>query len=216
MKNENAWLNKDISYSWNKEENADWIIDGLKIGKKDVVLDIGCGIGAHLEDINKKTKAVGYGVDIREDLFKINTNKRLVLKYADMRELKFQDSYFTKVFSLGAFEHVPETDRVFGEASRVLKKNGMILFTVPNKLSFFHITKRAKQLLGMWKIGYEKSFTINELSKIIGKHNLIIKKAYIVPHIKIHNIFNYLDNKLNRINNERFGFFIIVIARKIG
>jgi len=214
MNNKNPWLKKDVSWSWPKEANADWIIKELNIKKKDKVLDIGCGNGAHLRDISRKTGAKCFGADIRKDIFKLNKDKNIILRYSDMRAIKFPSSSFDKIFSLGAFEHVPQTDRVFSEVSRILKKDGKVLFTVPNECSFFHLIKKLKQLLGIWKLGYEESFTISELNSLLKKHNLRIEKAYIVGHPKVFNIFNWMDNQLNKINNRRFGFFIRIIAKK--
>jgi ubiquinone/menaquinone biosynthesis C-methylase UbiE len=210
----NPWLKKDVSWSWPTSANADWIIKELRIKKKDSILDIGCGAGAHLRDIYKKTGAKCFGADIRKDLFKLNKNTKIKLKYSDMRNIKLPNSSFDKLFSLGTFEHVPETGQVFSEVSRLLKKNGEVLFTVPNKISFFHLTKKIKQFLGLWKIGYEKSFTIKQLERILRRHNLRIEKAYIVGHPKVFNVFNWMDNQLNKLNNKKFGFFIRIIAIK--
>jgi ubiquinone/menaquinone biosynthesis C-methylase UbiE len=210
----NPWLKKDVSWSWPKEANANGIIKELNIQKKDKVLDIGCGNGAHLRDIRKKTGANCFGADIRKDIFKQNKNRDVKLRYSDIRNLKFSNNSFNKIYSIGTFEHVPQTGKVFSEVSRILKKDGKVLFTVPNECSFFHLTKKLKQFLGIWKLGYEESFTIKELNKILKKHNFIIEKSYIVGHPKVFNIFNWMDNQLNKLNNKRFGFFIRILASK--
>ena len=212
---ENAWLKKNLAYTWENKVNSDWIINDLKITKKDIVLDVGCGNGAHLNDIQEKTNARCIGVDIREDLFKLNKNKRVKLLYSDMRDLKIKDNSITKLFSLGVFEHVPETDKVFSEVYRVLQKGGKVLFTVPNKISWFHVTKKIKQAFGLWDIGYEAGFTIKQLNYMLKRQGLRIEREYIMPHEKISNPFNWMDNLLNRLNNHKFGFFIKAIAFKI-
>ncbi len=211
----NAWLRDDSGYRWETKVNSDWIIRELQIVKKDSVLDIGCGTGAHLDDIQRKIGCKCIGVDIRDDLFKLNKNKKLVLKFSDMRHLKIPDSSMTKVFSLGVFEHVPETEKVFDEVKRVLKRDGKVLFSVPNKISMFHITKKIKQALGLWKLGYEASFTIKRLKRMLEKKGFYIEKAYIVPHGRVSNPFNLVDNLMNKVNNKKFGFFITIVARKI-
>lgn len=211
---ENAWLKKNITYTWGNKVNSDWLIKALKITKKDCVLDIGCGTGAHLDDIERKTGARCTGVDIRAELFKESKNRKVKLIYSDMRDLKLRDDSFTKIFSIGVFEHVPETGKVLDEAARVLKKKGKLLFTVPNVLSFFHITKRIKQVLGIWGLGYEASFTIRQLEKMLVKRGFVVERAYIIPHERISNVFNLSDNMLNRISNRYFGFFVNIVARK--
>lgn len=214
MEEKNSWLKKKISYTWNEKVNSDKIIQKLKIQKKDKVLDIGCGKGAHLQDIWEKTSADCYGVDIRDDLLKFNKKKKIKLKHSDMRNLQFPDNYFDKIFALGVFEHVPETEMVISEASRVLKTKGRLFFSVPNKVSFFHITKVIKQILGRWDIGYEKGFTILKLREILGEHRLRVISAKVVPHQKVSNFLNFFDNFLNKISSRSFGFFIEILASK--
>jgi len=211
----NKWLDKNLQWSWKTKVNADHIIKILNIKKSDKVLDIGCGPGAYLNDIQKKTKAQCYGIDIRKDQFKFNKNKKVKLKYSDMENIKFPAKSFSKIFSLGTLEHTPRTDKVFSEVSRLLKKNGKVYFTVPNLFSMFHITKKIKQALGLWGMGYEAGFTINELTQILKKHKMKALDAFITPHPKTSNLFNLLDNSLNQFNNKKFGFFINFTAQKI-
>ena len=214
-KKENAWLDKNVSWEWETDVNADSIIEELGIVKGEKVLDIGCGPGTYLDDIQKKTGATGFGCDIRTDVFAMNKNKNVKLIEGDMLRLPYSDGKFDKLFSLGVLEHDPDHDRVFGEAARVLKKGGKILLTVPNLFSFFHVTKHVKMALGKWDVGYEASFTIPGLKRLLKKHGLVIEKAYMTPHPLVSNVFNRMDNALHRRNDQQFGFFVRVIARKI-
>ena len=214
-KQENAWLDKDVSWEWETHVNADSIIKELGIVKGEKVLDIGCGPGTYLSDIQKKTGAKSFGCDIRTDVFAANKNKRVKLIEGDMLALPYQDGEFDKIFSLGVLEHDPDHDRVFGEAARVLRKGGKLLLTVPNLLSFFHVTKHVKMLLGKWDVGYEASFTIPGLRKLLGRHGLVVEKAYVMPHPRVSNVFNWVDNFLQGVSDQRFGFFVRVVARKV-
>ena len=206
---------KNKDWYGKEEKNADEIIKELDISKKDIVLDIGCANGSHLSDIYKKTRAKCYGIDISEIAINLNRNKKIRLSVADMRKLPFENNFFTKIFSLGTIEHVPETEQVFREINRVLKKQGKLFITVPNKISFFHFTKRIKMLLGIWDLGYEKSFTKKEIIHLLEKTGFKLEKFWITKHQKVSNIFNLIDNLLNKIDNKKFGFFIFFIAKKI-
>ncbi len=215
MSKQNAWLDKDVSWEWETNVNADSIIEELGIVKKDNVLDVGCGPGTYLNDIQKKTGAKSFGCDIRTDVFAANKNKKVKLIEGDMLKLPYRAGFFDKLFSLGVLEHDPDHDRVFGEAARVLKKGGKILLTVPNLFSFFHVTKHVKMLLGRWDVGYEASFTIPGLKRLLQKQGLVVEKAYMTPHPEVRNVFNWMDNKMHGFNGERFGFFVRVVARKV-
>lgn len=219
---QNGWVkywdervSKNQDYYGKKGSNADKIIHLLRIDKKDVVLDIGCAIGAHLTDIHKKTGARCYGIDISPQAIRLNKNKKISLRVGDMEKTGFSDKSFTKVFALGVFEHTPRSESVFRELNRVMKEEGYAHITVPNKYSFFHITKNIKMLKGTWGLGYERSFTKSELIKILSKTGFSLEKYWVEPHLVAGNIFNRGDNLLNKQNNQHFGFFINTIIKKV-
>lgn len=195
--------------------NADKIIRILKIGKKDKVLDIGCAVGAYLSDIRKKTGAKCYGIDISSIAIKLNKDKNLSLNVGDMEEIPFKDRMFDKVLSLGTFEHTPRSLKVFKELNRVMKIGGIAHISIPNKFSFFHITKSIKMLFNIWELGYEKSFTYEEINQLVKKSGFELKAFWVEPPTKIgKNPFNLLDKILNKVNNKKFGYFINIVVKK--
>ena len=215
----NAWekyySERKTNYFGETVSDASFIIKILDMKKEDVVLDIGAGPGAHLEDIRRKINGVKcIGIEISETAIKKKLSKELDIRPGDMRKMPFENESFDKIFSLGTVEHVPETEQVLREIYRVLKKNGKIYLTVPNKISFFHLTKRFKMLIGKWDIGYEKSFTPMEFRKLLHMAGFKNSKYFISPHLRVANIFNYMDNKLNKIKGKYFGFFLHFIAEK--
>jgi len=208
-------VKKNQSYYGKNKSNSDKIIKPLRIKETDRVLDIGCATGGHLSDIVDKTKAKCYGIDLSPIPIKLNKDRRIKLKVANMMDMPYKSGSFTKIFALGTVEHSPETENIFREINRVATMGSKILITVPNKLSFFHLTKNIKIFLGKWDIGYERSFTKSEISKVLEKTGFRLEKYWVQPHSNISNIFNFLDNLLNKINQRRLGFFIYFTARKI-
>ena len=202
-------------YYGKKGANSDKIIKLLEIRKKDKILDIGCAKGAHLTDIRKKTSAGCYGIDISPIAIKLNKDKKIKLSVADMEKTGFRSNSFTKVFSLGVFEHTPNSIKVFKELNRIMKIKGLAYISVPNKYSFFHITKNIKMLIGIWDLGYEKSFSKSEINKLLNKTGFKLRKYWVENHIHPANIFNWLDNFLNKINKKQFGFFNHFVIKKI-
>jgi len=218
---ENGWekyweerVNQDAEYYGKHGSDADKIIKILKINKKDKVLDIGCAVGAHLSDIKDKTKADCYGMDISPVAVSLCRDKRLKLKVADMAKTGYPKNFFTKVFTLGVFEHTPNSIKPFMELNRIMKLNGLAYITVPNKFAFNHITKNIKMLIGKWDLGYEKSFTKSEIINLLNKSGFKLEKYWVEPHLRVANIFNWADNFLNRINSQYFGFFIHILVKK--
>lgn len=208
-------VDSDGEYYGKGGSNADHIIELLEIKKKDIVLDIGCAIGAHLSDIAVKTKAKCYGIDISPIAIDLNEDKRLKLKVADMESTGYKNDFFTKVFTLGVFEHTPRSYNVFKELNRIMKKKGLAYVTVPNKYSFFHVTKNIKMKLGIWDLGYEKSFTKPELKELLEKTGFKVRKYWVAPHKQVANVFNLGDNILNKISNQHLGFFIHMVIEKV-
>jgi ubiquinone/menaquinone biosynthesis C-methylase UbiE len=190
------------------------IIRTLKIQPNDIVLDIGCGVGADLDNIAKITQNC-VGIDVSRMAIRYRRTSSIIL--GDMRKMPLKSSQFTKVFSIGAIEHVPETESVLIEINRITNSNAVIFITVPNKRSFFHISKLIRMRKKTWTLGYEKSFYPDELVELLRQMGFKAMQYEIVPsHLSfkcnissiLGNMIHFLDRLLNRINNKKFGFFI--------
>ena len=100
---------------------------------KSPVLDLGCGWG---EFAGVAFNRLEMGVDINdEDLQKAKDGKRYKnLKWADARELPFKKNTYGSVVSVSVMEHIEGGEKVISEVHRVLKKNGLFVFSVPTPL----------------------------------------------------------------------------------
>ncbi|AIJ05324.1 Methyltransferase [Methanocaldococcus bathoardescens] len=99
-----------------------------EIKDDDFVLDIGCGTGEQLKILNKAV-----GLDISIEMAKIankKTNKLIVVANAEF--IPFKNKSFDKAISFfGALNHC-NINRALREVNRVLKDNGVFIFTVAN------------------------------------------------------------------------------------
>jgi SAM-dependent methyltransferase len=101
------------------------------ICENDVVLDFGCGVQHYLLNWGKDKFRLGYGLDYDvKDFQKGNIH---LLNYKFQASLPFKESFFDKAFLLAVLEHIEEKDApaLFFEFSRVLKKNGRVIITIP-------------------------------------------------------------------------------------
>jgi ubiquinone/menaquinone biosynthesis C-methylase UbiE len=92
------------------------------------ILDLGCGFGAYGGALQQEGLRC-IGCDINLDYLRKAAAHGLPVANVDS-VLPFRDKSFDTVLILEVLEHVPNLERILGEAFRVARKN--VLITVPN------------------------------------------------------------------------------------
>lgn len=137
--------------------------------KNKTILDIGTGAGYISHHIGKRAKLV-YSVDVVDE-----RREKLNYKFKKVtsEKLPFEDNFFDIVISNHVIEHVNDQKKHLAEASRVLKKGGIIYLATPNKywltdphykllfISWLHPKLSTKYL----KLVKNKDWDINPLSR---------------------------------------------------
>jgi ubiquinone/menaquinone biosynthesis C-methylase UbiE len=167
-------------------------------------LDVGCGIGQYV----MASKILGFdvvGLDISKEAVRIAKENNLNVIREDMRKLPFKDNSFDIAIAGGSLEHFPETEVALREIARVLKPRGIFIGNVPNRQSIFVLTKLIQQALGIWKCGYEKSFSKNKLIRIFNKNGLKVialkpSEWTIGRHAILSKILIFVNNSLKVIS----------------
>jgi ubiquinone/menaquinone biosynthesis C-methylase UbiE len=167
----------------------------FKLQKKSKILEAGCGTGNYVVSLTKMGHNV-IGIDI--DPERVNKAKDYMKKYridtdkiriGDLTRLPFKDNSFDAVFCHGVIEHIEVSEKAVSEISRVLKKGGYAMISVPNRYTSFTISKIILQTIDkllntrLWNVGYEKSFSIWNFKKILSKYLNIVEfqKREVVP-----------------------------------
>jgi SAM-dependent methyltransferase len=114
----------------------------LKYGEfknQDIVLDVGSGDSTVPAFIRTKHSSTVYVIDI--DINMLESQKKycsalnceLNIEEQDATNLKYPDEYFDKIIAISSIEHIPDDGDIYcaKEFSRVLKKGGKCLITVP-------------------------------------------------------------------------------------
>lgn len=96
------------------------------------ILDLGCAEGKIASILFNCQSAVG--LDNSWELIKQNSRNDVynALVLGDACKMPYKDSVFGSVFSNCVIEHIPEIGGLLKEVSRVLKQEGMFLFSVPS------------------------------------------------------------------------------------
>jgi ubiquinone/menaquinone biosynthesis C-methylase UbiE len=110
------------------------------------LLEIGCGEGLLLLKLaSLKPKLDIYGIDIWNEIlvraqskFDKNNIQNVLLSQADATQLPFKDKFFDCVICINVFFNLPSEAMVkqsLEEISRVVKKEGKIIFDIRNSLN---------------------------------------------------------------------------------
>ena len=128
--------------SYNKKaENYDSTYDGkftvkfkkllsetMTVKEGAVVADIGCGNGRFLKEMSEKYTFSGVGVDIAENMIECAKNLNPDMKFfvGKCDALPLADSSVDIMTVCAAFHHFPDAGKFADEASRTIKRGGML------------------------------------------------------------------------------------------
>lgn len=94
------------------------------------VLDVGCGTGAVLAEIQKNRDA--WGLDFSELALDFGRERGLLnLVHGNAESLPFADGEFSAIVTLDTLEHVPDDVKAIAEIARVLEPGGAAIINVP-------------------------------------------------------------------------------------
>jgi len=106
----------------------DMLHENIIIKDNDSVLDVACGTGLFLSEINRKNHINGYGVDIAEEMIKVASSKYPMFNFqvAGCENIPFDDGIMDIITVCAAYHHFPDVDSFAREAERLLKPDGVL------------------------------------------------------------------------------------------
>lgn len=109
------------------------------------VLDIGCGSGHGSNTLASKFKTVS-GVDISPEAIEYAKKywqlPNIDFRLGDSLNIPFPDNTFDVVVAFEVFEHLTDWRKFLTEIKRVLKPNGLVYISTPNKTLYSPGTKK--------------------------------------------------------------------------
>ncbi len=134
-----------------------------------IVLDIasGIGYGANLLAADSKISKV-YGVDVSQEAIReakgLYHSSKLQFRVIDGIKLPFEDKFFDAIVSFETIEHTWCPTEFLLELNRVLKDDGMLIISTPNKRFHSHGKRRP------WNPFHKVEFYPNEFKSVLSKY----------------------------------------------
>lgn len=184
-----------------------------------------------------------YGIDISVEMIRLAASSlgsgpgRRRLAVSDVRAIAFADGAFDRIYSMGTIEHTGEYERAVRECFRVLKRGGIAIIGVPNAHDPFlrPLLVAVLSFLGLYAYGYEKSFSMRRLVRILENAGFEIRDrtgilfipgwlrmAELWVHVRSPRaatlfapavaFFAFLNRKIPRLG--RYGYLIACAVRK--
>ncbi len=206
---------------WHRYLYANEIVENMS------VLDIACGTGYGSHLLSLKANNV-VGIDINKQAINLARNKyknnNLSFKVGSVTSIPIEGrNLFDIIVSYETIEHVSEEDQVLfmKEIKRLLKPDGLLLVSTPNKEVYTDET------------GYKNQFHIKEfykneyfdfLSKFFKDVKFVEQKTFLASyiwsekyeqnHFKNYQLI-YKDGQLEIDNNTKIGRYVIAICSDI-
>jgi len=123
----------DIHYLGEQNAKIEDILNHMKLGLNELVLDLGCGTGFLFQHIHKRVKFL-VGIDVsqkalREAKKRAKKMSNIVLVRADADNTPFLDHIFDNVFVITVLQNMPDPMKTISETKRVGKPKAMFAIT---------------------------------------------------------------------------------------
>lgn len=142
------------------------------------VLDVGCSSGVLMEVLARYGYEV-YGIEPNKSAFKYARRKFLSHVFNKTSNVYFKNSHkkFDIIIYNHVLEHIPDINLEFVNIKKNLKKNGLLVISVPNTDNFVYLFRgeRWESLMPKEHIWH---FNKNYLIKLISKKGFLIEKYF--------------------------------------
>lgn len=158
-------------------------VDNIQVllGTREIktVLDVGCGTGAVLSEIQRRKLGTEHiGIDVGTSKEHVDPQARnLVLLQYDGKTIPFQDNSFDLTYSSHVLEHVLNPRMFLQEMSRVSKK--VIYVEVPCEM---HIRRTYRSIQSSLDIGHINSYTVETFLVLLQTSGLEVMAFDIFDH----------------------------------
>lgn len=205
----------EIYHSQQRTEMLRYLPEDVK-----VILDVGCSEGGFGELVKKQRNAEVWGIE----LFPLAAEKamarldRVFVGNIENDKFDIPEHYFDCIVFNDVIEHLYSPWDVLIQVKKLLKKNGIIVASIPNIRYFAHI----KNLLQKGDWDYEdcglmdrthiRFFTVNSMRKMFNECGYEVEKIEGIKFVEFPWKLNLLNKLLrNRLDDMRYVQFACVV-----
>ena len=132
------------------------------------ILDVGCGMGALLKEL--ENVGVVHGVDISQEALDFCKKRGITnVSLGNITKIPYPDNCFDVVLVLDVLEHVDDDTRGIREMRRIVKSNGTIIVFVPT----FQFLWGVSDELSL----HHRRYTLNQLKRRLVVEGFVISRA---------------------------------------
>jgi SAM-dependent methyltransferase len=150
------YASKNPTRRWLHSSRRDWILDAIrrhKTNSMECALEIGPGSGVYLPTLASLFNEVVAADVARPFLAQArhladnHTNVKVIED--DIVHSTFASGSFDLILCSEVVEHIPDSAAVFGQISRIIKPNGVLILSTPQKYSLLEIACKIAFLPGV-------------------------------------------------------------------
>lgn len=169
----NALGDSSYYHSFRVNTRLKKLLNSVDIKKDNRILDIGCNIGIVAKYMMKYCDSV-FGIDGNEAAVQIANHPNI--RHMNALSMDFEDNSFDTIIIMDVIEHIPDTDKLVREVSRVLSKEGKLILIYPwepfrGSNAIMDALKVHKDIRYCRKLHVHK-FNPKKIKSIVGRHNM--------------------------------------------
>jgi len=188
MTNKKIWdeFKKDLEVKLNKYINEHRVVQRILIKyfkKNTLILEAGCGSArdsallslkySEIISLDYSIEALKVGKEIRKML-----NASNILIMSDINHIPFLDDTFDTIFSIGVIHYINNKTETMNVFKNILKKQGILIISVPNIFSLHSIIKIILIKLNKWNWGNENNYHTKKLFKLMTNNSFRIIDSF--------------------------------------
>ena len=159
---------KKVSSTWKnyyKTDRWEYDISQSYINTKSSVLEVGCGRGYFLKNLEEKGVKQAVGLDFNTEAIKNKVTKFDVLN-KDLKELKSKESFDIICF-FQVLEHIPDPMSFLEDCKNILNENGLLILSVPNNNHLPHKLMQDAFDLPPHHVGHYTSDVLKKIAQVM-------------------------------------------------